>query len=198
MSSYCIVRNCRFSSLHISKAHICGKCGLQGHGIIECGSETLIKKLSEDKTFIPCDIICCIKNCSTRTTHTTGGHQCLHCKKYSHDISECPEKLWQEKVESGTTFGLTIDGFKNKKYLKISARNAMAWNEHKIYLQVYAGMGCMWFAKRDNNWESIKLFFMHSDEWGQYGSQTDRRPQLEKFLLGYTDLKITVPNSYLD
>jgi hypothetical protein len=61
----------------------------------------------------------------------------------------------------------------------------MNWNEHKIYVEMYEEMGCIWYAKRDNLCEKIILFFMHSDEWGQYGSQTDRRPKLAKFISGY-------------
>jgi hypothetical protein len=181
----CSVANCRFPTTHITKAHTCGKCHTKGHGILECGSPALIAKLLSDQTKISPGSICCIKNCKTSVEHLTIGHYCLYCKKYSHDEFECPEKLWNEKVESETTFGISEEGYKNKKYLKIRARNLMNWNEHKIYVEMYEEMGCIWYAKRDNLCEKIKLFFMHSDEWGQYGSQTDRRPKLAKFISGY-------------
>lgn len=181
----CSVTNCRFPMTHITKGHMCGKCHQKGHGILECGSYTLISNLLKDTTKISPDSICCIANCKTKEEHLTIGHYCLYCKKHSHDEYECPEKLWNEKLEDETTFGISEEGFKNKRYLKINARNLMGWSKHKIYIQICTEMGCTWFAKRNNLCEKIKLFFMHSDEWGQYGSQTDRRPKLEKFLHGY-------------
>ena len=46
-------------------------------------------------------------------------------------------------------------------------------------------MGCIWYARRNNNFEKIELFFMHSDNWGQYGPLTDDRPKLNAFIDGY-------------
>ena len=37
----------------------------------------------------------------------------------------------------------------------------------------------------DNN---IEGFFMHSDEWGQYGEGSDSRPYVAEFVYGYTDV----------
>jgi hypothetical protein len=93
--------------------------------------------------------------------------------------------LWKVKVERSTIFTQIESGYKEKKYLQIMARNQMKWEEHMVYTKVYGGMGCIWFARRKNNFEKIELFFMHTDNWGQYGSTTDHRPILDKFLEGY-------------
>jgi hypothetical protein len=184
-SKYCKVNSCRFDNSHITKVHICGNCGVSGHGKMECGNPRLIAALSQDTTSISFDLQCNVLDCKNIASHTTSGHQCTYCKKYEHDASECPERLWEVKVENGTTFSQDKSGYKEKKYIQLQARKQMKWEEHKVYTKVYGGMGCTWYAKRANNWEPIKLFFMHGDNWGQYGESTDHRPRLEKFLEGY-------------
>jgi hypothetical protein len=182
---YCIVKGCRFANSHVTKAHICGKCGNKGHGVCECGDSELITTLAQDTTAIPFDLQCCVIDCRNVNEHTTSGHQCTYCKNYEHDVSECPEQLWKIKESHGTIFGQNEGNFKEKKYVQIQARKQMKWEEKKIYTIVYAGMGCMWYAKRDNNWKKIKLFFIHNDNWGQYGPETDNSPLLEQFINGY-------------
>ena len=183
---FCKVKGCRFANSHITKAHVCGKCGDKGHGICECGNNSLILALAQDLTVIPFNLQCCVINCKSINTHTTDGHQCTYCKKYEHDVSECPEQLWKIKESYRTTFGQNKDSYKEKKYIQIKARKLMKWEEHKIYTTVYAGMGCVWYAKRINNWKKIKLFFMHSDNWGQYGPDSDDRPILKEFIEGFS------------
>jgi hypothetical protein len=182
---FCKAKKCRFHNTHVTLAHTCGLCKGIGHGILECNHPELIDELHKDNTKIPFELYCCVVNCSSTYTHTTEGHCCLYCGKYSHDAEECPERLWKVKVERSTIFTQIESGYKEKKYLQIMARNQMKWEEHMVYTKVYGGMGCIWFARRKNNFEKIELFFMHTDNWGQYGSTTDHRPILDKFLEGY-------------
>ncbi len=184
-SQYCKAKNCRFNDSHITKVHICGNCGELGHGIIECGNPTLITALCQDTTTIEFDLQCNVPHCKYIANHATSGHQCTYCKKYEHDASECPERLWEVKVERGTTFSQDKSGYTDKKLIQLQARKQMKWGEHKVYTKVYGGMGCTWYARRENNWETIELFFMHGDNWGQYGESTNHKPILEKFLEGY-------------
>jgi hypothetical protein len=156
-----------------------------GHGVMECENPHMIAELAKDITEISPDLYCCVYGCKNIKEHTTEGHFCEFCKKYSHDLSECPERLWNVKMQRSTVFGQSKDEYKEKKYLKIQIRNKLKWQEHMVYTIVYAGMGCQWFARRDNNFEKIELFFMHSDQWGQYGKDTDDREELNKFLEGY-------------
>jgi len=181
----CKAKNCRFSDTHIVKAHQCGTCHQLGHGLMECGRPDLIAELAKDDTKIPFDMCCCATECKNINTHTTDGHRCTHCGQYSHDAVDCPERLWQIKMERNNIFDQSESGYKQKKNLKIKAHNQMKWEEHKIYTKLYGGMGCIWYARRTNNFDKIELFFMHSDNWGQYGPETDDRPKLEKFLEGY-------------
>lgn len=182
---YCKAKGCRFPNTHIVKIHLCGSCGKTGHGLMECNNQDLIAELAKDDTQISFDSCCSVTGCKHITTHTTEGHYCTHCKKYSHGDNECPEYLWKVKLERNDIFDQSESGYKEKKYLQINARNQMKWEEHEVYTKIYGGMGCVWYARRKNNFEKIELFFMHSDNWGQYGPTTDDRPKLDKFLEGY-------------
>jgi len=63
--------------------------------------------------------------------------------------------------------------------------NLMGQEEGPIYIIVSAGMGCMWYFKRNGRDQPIDTFFMHADNWGQYGPHTDHRPQLNAFINGF-------------
>jgi hypothetical protein len=54
-----------------------------------------------------------------------------------------------------------------------------------IYINLYAGMGCAWVVKRADRGQPTYAFFMHSDNWGQYGPETDDSGRLSDFLEGY-------------
>jgi len=56
--------------------------------------------------------------------------------------------------------------------------------KEKVHVREYAGMGCINYIRRMKGKES-QQFFMHSDNWGQYGEDTNDQPQLQHFLKGY-------------
>jgi hypothetical protein len=184
MMSFCKVVGCE-NPAHITYAHRCIKCGKLGHGPVECGNPVLITALLADTTSIPFELQCCALNCDRFSTHTVDYHKCTICNTFGHDGSECPTKAWNDMVESSTTFGRTKDGFMEECDLKLQARNQFGWQEHLVYTKIYGGMGCTWYARRTNIFEKIQLFFMHTDNWGQYGPSTDDRPKLDNFLKGY-------------
>ena len=70
------------------------------------------------------------------------------------------------------------------------AEGLMGLNAGKIYIIVSAGMGCCWYIRRDDIGQPIDTFFMHSDNWGQYGPGSSDVPQMENFIRGYTQLHI--------
>jgi hypothetical protein len=184
---YCKVKNCKFPTFHITKGHICGSCGVYGHGVIECKKPEFILQLDYDDTVISVNLHCIIDGCTQKDKHISDGHHCLDCNKYGHGKHECPNKLWKQKKERNTTFNQYKKGYKEKQNLKIRARNKIGLNKNNVYTIMYGGMGCMWYAKR-NNYGKISLFFMHSDCWGQYGPDSDMRPQLKTFLEDYQEV----------
>ena len=187
METFCKVEGCRFAASHVTCAHVCGTCGATGHGVIECGKGSLMDVLRLDHgTLLPCGRQCCVANCKDIGRHTTAGHQCSHCKQYSHDATECPDALWDLKKRRGMASASSEADFKQKRHVKIQARNKMGWEEHKVFTEVYAGMGCWWFARRVNNWDKIELMYMHSDDWGPYeGVETEEFSAYSAFIHGF-------------
>lgn len=183
---FCAAFGCHYPSTHTAAYHKCGKCSLYGHGQVECGDYKKIIDLLEVKTEIPFDLRCCATNCTNIQTHTTDGHKCTFCHDFGHDNSECPIQKWETKVKSGTTFGQVRESYLEKKNLQFQARKQLGWSEKKSYTKIPAGMGCIWYARRNNTFDKIELFFMHSDNWGQYGIETDDRPKLNAFIDEYT------------
>ena len=182
----CVVKGCRFPFSHVVSSHICGKCNMKGHGQNECGNSIKIEELNKDKTTIPFNLLCCVKNCKDNNLHTTEGHKCEYCNNFGHDDSECPIKKWNNKIKNGTTFGQSKELYLEKKNLQLQARKQMGYNEHKVYTKMFGDLGSTWYARRNNIFNKIELFFMHYDNWGQYGPDTDNKPLLNAFISGYT------------
>lgn len=171
---YCLAYKCDHHDCHSTDGHYCHKCNCYGHGMTECGDELKLKKLKKEssKISIPIKYQCNIPHCEHKNNHTFNGHKCRICKNFGHSHLECTKNIkLQDKI------------FEN--HATIAARKIMALTCGKIFVRCYVGMGCMYFCKRDDVDKPIELFFMHSDNWGQYGPETDDRPKLDKFLEGY-------------
>jgi hypothetical protein len=69
------------------------------------------------------------------------------------------------------------------------ALNQMGHSLGKTYVQLPGGMGCFWYLRRTDLGADLEGFFMHSDAWGQYGPETDEKPELERFVGGYTQVQ---------
>lgn len=65
------------------------------------------------------------------------------------------------------------------------AERLMGHHNGPIYIIVPAGMGCMWYMRRRGVGQPIGRFLMHSDNWGQYGPDTDHRHILQEFTNGF-------------
>jgi len=70
------------------------------------------------------------------------------------------------------------------------ADEQMGQTRGKIYIIVDAGMGCNWYIRRTNVGSPIETFFMHSDNWGQYGPATSHIDQLANFIRDYRHLEL--------
>lgn len=86
---FCKVNQCRFNNTHVTKAHVCGKCGDTGHGQIECGNQDMIDALEKLTDPLPEQFRCKFEGCDTSEEHTTQGHVCLLCSKYGHPEYNC-------------------------------------------------------------------------------------------------------------
>jgi hypothetical protein len=180
--SYCKVRGCRHPESHNVRGHKCGKCSKFKHGQYECGHPERITILNTQIIQLPIEIHCQAPGCRGRHTHTSSGHHCYHCGN-RHFESTC-----STKSSHGQTHGQTHPA--SDEYVHREARNLFGNRDGKIYGEIYGGMGCIWYVKRDSLYSPIRTFFMHSDSWGQYGSgpNLDHRPQMESFIAGYTHI----------
>lgn len=162
----CKVRKCRYRETHITSGHQCGSCGKYGHGRIECGNTLLCDKLKNvsENQYLSDNNMCSVNHCKYSKYHTLEGHLCSICNKYDHECFKNPLEtacIEEAKIKMGNTDG-------------------------KIYVLVYAGMGCVYYIKRNSVIGYLYTFFMHSDDWGQYGhSNID---EFEKFINGYTKI----------
>lgn len=170
---YCKVSGCRYSSSHTTRNHTCGKCKSYGHGQIECGNLSKISYLSqfnEDK--LPSNKYCVILNCDSKEYHSSNAHHCKYCTKL-HPESSCAIQPY-EKYKS--QFNLSQSGIEE----------TLTKFGNGTYIEWYMGMGCTLYIK--NILGNYMALFMHSDDWGQYGQQTNLTPLYESFIDGYTKI----------
>lgn len=176
--NYCKVKGCRFDTFHVTKKHKCGKCYEFGHGQVECGNKELIESLNlfdNDIVNNPCNI-CSDDN---KFTHITEGHTCILCDRHkdSEHSKYCPENGTKEFDSQPN---INLDNIElNKGY----------------YCDVYIGMGCSTYVRKNLETDKLESLFMHSDDWGcilapegaggQYGDNTSHLPRFRKFIQGY-------------
>lgn len=76
---FCSVRKCRFAGSHVTTAHVCGRCGQLGHGILECGRcdppPCSYVRLPDPSMW------CTAPGCATREMHTLQAHVCATCSQ---------------------------------------------------------------------------------------------------------------------
>lgn len=66
--------------------------------------------------------------------------------------------------------------------------SVMGTTPGKIYIKKYGGMGSCIYIKRDDVDQPLQQFMMYQDDWGQYGPETNKVPEMEAFLDGYVEL----------
>jgi hypothetical protein len=178
---YCQVNLCNHPDSHLTNGHLCKKCLNFGHGISECNNPDKINILKQKSLnfTIPSKYYCNIPLCKHIDNHIYTGHKCRICKNFGHSYLECKHN---NKIK---------DNFiKNQNSAIIFARKIMDLTDGKIFIICPIEMGHMFYCKRDSIDKPIKLFFMHSDNWGQYGSDTDDRSKLNEFIDGYSEIII--------
>jgi hypothetical protein len=197
----CSVLNCKFKWSHAKEAHHCSNCGERCHGVATCPLITYkikcpicreINDIKRDQQNIfGSNEECCI--CLTNKANIflpTCGHVCI--------CNECCVKLdILTSVDERNVIDLS-DRIVILSDLPIHIIDDVNYifhtfdeNEGKIYTTCYGGMGCTWFIRRDSKILPIEGFFMHSDNWGQYGIETDDRPYMNIFIDGYALIRGT-------
>lgn len=172
--SYCKVKNCNYSGYHLTQSHQCGNCNSFGHGQLECGNYELISNLKHISFGItlPNNLYCTSLFCESIYSHSSKSHQCTICQG-RHFETLCNKPIHPTM----------------KYFAYNEAKKILEDKSGKIFTEIYGGMGCQWFVKRNGINSPLSYFFMHTDNWGQYGPETDDTEKLKKFLEGYVHVE---------
>lgn len=189
----CTVPNCPTFWNHTIEAHHCPIC--QNRSYVECcpiemkldcpvcRKENIVNSSQTGITGLEqkCSV-CLDNNANVFFENCKHINTCLDCckklnKNKTYKIFDINEKIFEEV---DCTFDINFDYIRQK----------VSDKENKIYISVSIGMGCTIFLRRNNKNEKFKLFFMHSDNWGQYGIEVDDRPYLELFKEDYKECRI--------
>lgn len=174
----CQVSGCKNPKFHTSDSHPCNVCHGIGHQCVNiecpiCLVENNFKEMPK-KVFGISDKCGICKTNSIEIIFPKCSHAvcCLEC--FNEMIKN---KLGTESpvLESSVSASDPLD----------KAKNTFGNITGKIFTHIGVGMGCMLYYRRKSSNHPIEEFFMHSDDWGQYGPLTDRRKDLEEFLEGY-------------
>jgi hypothetical protein len=137
-----------------------------GHGNIECNNNELINSLKQyynDTVEEPCNI----KDCNNKHLHTNDGHKCIFCNMYgTNHMKRCPE--------NGT---IIVD---NNVYIVPS--DFLKAGE---YYEKYNGFDCYTFIRRNIITNKLESLFMHRDNWGKNGDDTNDVPRYRAFIHNY-------------
>lgn len=184
---YCFVNGCRHPGTHSTHHHVCGRCGETGHGQMECNNiEARRRLLNHRRRELPRHMWCNIMGCNSRQYHTTRAHRCQNCGE-NHSVLNCNIQTLEEQFNR---YGRANDIEPYRQYLM----NYVINYPHGIYIETYAGMGCMMYIRCFEN-HPIMVFFLHSDNLGQYGPNTDDRPQRDRFLRGCINIPDITPEN---
>lgn len=103
---WCKVRRCRHPASHTTSGHVCGTCGLKGHGQMECGSERGKKKLETHLTdVLPRSVQCSVPTCTCRHDHTTDAHVCPVCLTRG-GACDCAQEPLRRRCPTCRQFGV--------------------------------------------------------------------------------------------
>ncbi len=76
----CRVEGCRHTQSHTTRDHVCGRCGENGHGVLECRNDNKKTNLSNfSHEQLPQSHWCTYPNCSSKEYHTIESHHCENC-----------------------------------------------------------------------------------------------------------------------
>jgi hypothetical protein len=198
----CTIPSCTHRSSHTNTSHSCGLCN-DNHSINTCVLAKNVKSTVKHGKTASINIKCPL--CSTlndvllnqKKTYGISENICVCCQSNSVEVYlpkcghvclcfDCALTMDQNSVKDSNI----LDESGLKQFMDVNnLKTQLASFDNKIYTVVQLGMGNCCYVKRDNINDSIKGYFMHSDNWGQYNGSDDR-PSLDKFVYGYTETKL--------
>ena len=192
----CTVPECKYTWSHITAAHHCNLCKKRGHGSIQCPTNTIkltcpvcreeniIKEEHIGVTGNSDNCVVCLTNTANvffpSCKHINTCYDCVKQLNINESVSSrhvisLQDRIIQQSDINDVDFPMLSNELQNEN--------------GKIYILMYAGMGCTWYLRRDNVDKEFEGFFLHSDNQGQYGS--DDRPFVNIFTRGYRQMTIS-------
>ena len=174
----CKVIGCKYKNNHTTESHNCKKCS-KVYSSCYCGNcpTILVKvkcpicrkvnKIVEDVLIFGIEQKCtiCMSN-EINICLPECKHACLCTPCFNTIKEEDDEEDYYSDEESDI----------KRKYAPLL--------ENKEYVIVNVGQGCSYYVRKNKG--RTETFFMHCDNWGQYGSEADDTPELYDFIFGYT------------
>ena len=189
----CKILNCKYKWSHTVAAHTCRNCGEREHDKLDC------PKLSVN---IKCPL-CKVQNIVTKemlqkSYQFLSNNDCCICLEKKADVyfqschhvcicSECCQRLNPFPTDLNISDRIVSESELPSDIIQ-KAKTIFNNSSHIIrpYCYIYAGMGCCWYIRKNNS--TIQAFFLHNDNHGQYGPESDDTPIVEQFISGYTNV----------
>ena len=195
----CIIPNCPDKTTHTNASHMCHFCN-ERHPETQCPNRI---KFSND-IVLDCPLCKQINTILKKQKKIYGlEEKCKVCLENEIEIYlpdcghaciciECMKELDKNKDMNKYKVE-TIDTVGENDFWKTCidrCNNTFKDLDKKIYTEIYAGMGCVWYFRRKNKISLIECFFLHSDSMGQYGIDgIDCMSFVKEFTFGYKYIK---------
>jgi hypothetical protein len=175
----CEMPGCRYKQYHTTHGHSCNICRKWG---VECSCPyktvkcPVCRDVNKYTYTNPLRIFGLSQKCSVCMENDIElmlpgcRHACL--------CLICLEKLTVDERKE-------MKGSDEMERFFATARRRLG-DRNNVYVVEYAGQGCAWYIKRVGG--SVTGFFLHGDNHGQYGPETNDLPRLEIFLTGCTEI----------
>lgn len=175
-NKHCDIKSCNNSWSHSRSSHHCVGCGKRG-GCDECDEfldtdhSYIIKcPICREynvfdiirKVYVDSKCVVCMEN-NANVLFQNCSHICI-CNECCDVMNEYDKDLIEYKIED-SFFPEDDEGSKE------TALRLMGDESGKIYIGIMGSFGCSFWYRRNYKNGLLEKLFMHSDDWGQYGSE---------------------------
>ena len=198
---YCEMKECNNKEHHTTKSHHCENC-YQNHSVKNCPLIVGIHNSNKEYYLLRCPLCrvadkinkkqkitfeikekchSCLTN-NLEVYFPSCGHSCL--------CLECTKKM--DVVYANSTDIFYSEEQISEDIIKM-VKTAFGNSNDKVYTVSYAGLGSLWYIRRDFVNGTLVGAFVHSDSQGQYGLETDNLSIAEHFVYGYRKIMTDIP-----
>lgn len=172
--NWCQITGCNYKQYHVTMGHFCGTCRKWGDACL-CALKTVKCPVCRTEN----------KYANVDSLKIFGiSQKCSICMEK--DIEVCLPICKHACLCKSCLSTITNGEQKDELDHVMSSAQERLGNRNNVYVVEYVGQGCVWYMKRVG--DEITGFFLHGDNHGQYGEETNDIPRLEEFLSGCTEM----------